>query len=396
MSLAALFWISGLLLVYVYVGYPALCRFRAWLQPRPWKPQADFRPFVSVLVAAYNEENAIRQRILNIAAQATDFGFEVLVGSDGSTDATLSLALRAAAEARDFGIEVRAFEYPRGGKISALSLLLLEARGDVVVFTDANSEFAHGALQAAVSGLADPSVGCSSGILRINSGHEQTAGGEKSYWNFENRLKLWESRFGSCAGADGALYAVRRSDLPTFITNRLLADDFYISLSVCRNGRRCIIVPEAIVLEASDTTATKELRRKARILAGALSALLQYPGLLLPGSGMSLTLWSHKVLRWFAFIPICGMMIGAAGLPHPEAYVFYAAVAAAGAAVAMGALFPASLRVTAVKLPYYFALMNFGQVLGLMEWATKRNQPTWENLRTVAVQPGVAQQKEAA
>lgn len=317
--MAALFSGSGLVLLYIYAGYPALCRARARLQSRPYRAAAGFRPRVSVLVAAYNEEREIGRRILNIAAQEADFRFDVLVGSDGSSDATMDVAQRAAAEAAAGGVEVRALRLERGGKMATLAALLREARGEVIVFTDANSQFAAGALRAVVAPLADPSIGCAGGVKRISSGHEHTAGGEKSYWRLENRLKLWESSFGSCAGADGALYAVRRSDLPPLVTNRLLADDLYISLSVCTKERRCVIVEHAIAIEASDTTGDNELRRKARILAGALAAITQRRRLLRPGSGLSLTLWSHKVLRWFSFVPIGGMLIGAAGLPHPWA-----------------------------------------------------------------------------
>ena len=381
MTLAMLFWVSALVLLYVYAAYPALCWLRARLQSRPYRADPDFRPFVSVVIAAYNEEKDIRQRILNVLAQETAFPFEVLIGSDGSRDATVKIAQQVSEEASARGVDLRVFAFPRRGKIATLVSLLREARGEVIVFTDANSEFAPGAMRAIVAPLADPSIGCAGSVLRISSGQTHTTGGEKSYWGFENRLKEWESTFGSCAGTDGALYAVRRGDLPPLITHRLLADDFYISLSVCSHERRCIAVPDAVVIESSDTTGCNELRRKARILAGALAALAQQRRLLRPGSGLSLTLWSHKVLRWFSFVPICGVLIGAAGLPRPEAQLVYAAAGIAAAGVAVGALFPASVRSAPVKIPYYFALMNFGQLLGVLEWMRKGNEPAWEKMR---------------
>lgn len=392
-GLAALFWLSGLLLAYIYVGYPALCRLRARFRPKPWKHDPEFRPFVSVLVAAYNEQWEIGRRIRNIAEQETGFRFEVLVGSDGSNDATFPVASQAAAEAMGRGTPVRVFQFARRGKMATLASLLHEARGEVVVFTDANSRFAPGALRAVVAPLADASVGCAGGMKRIDSGHDHTAAGEQSYWGFENRLKSWESAAGSCAGVDGALYAVRRADVPPLITNRLLADDFYISLAACSGGRRCVVVPDAVVLEASDTTSANELRRKARILAGALTALALQRKLLRPGSGLSLTLWSHKVLRWFAFVPIAAMMVGAMGLPLPEARIFYFLAGIASAAVAVGALFPASVQAAPIKVPYYFALMNFGQVLGMVEWIRNRDQPAWQNVR---VMPIAVERKDAA
>ena len=379
--LTTLFWVSGLLLLYIYAGYPALCWMRAKLRPKPWRSVADFRPSVSVVVAAYNEASNIRARILNLVAQQPRLPFEILIGSDGSTDGTYTVASETAREAAADGVDIKVFEFPRGGKIATLARLLDKASGEVVVFTDANCECAPKSLRAVVAPLADSSVCCAAGVKRIHSGHADTAGGERSYWNFENRLKTWESAFGSCAGADGALYAVRRRDLPQLVTHRLLADDLYISLAACRDGQRCVLVPEAVVFESSDTSRSNELRRKARILAGAIPAIVQNRRLLVPQSGMSLPLWSHKVLRWFSFLPIVGLLVGAVGLPPGMSGAFYLAVGTCCAAVLAGIFFPSSLRTKAVKLPYYFALMNLGQILGLMEWIRGNSGPAWEKVR---------------
>ena len=379
--LEVLFWVAALLLLYIYVGYPALCWILARLRPRPWRGSPSFRPCVSVVIAAYNEAEHIRDRILNAADQETAFEFEILVGSDGSTDATHAIAQAAIEEAARFGVNVRVFDFPRAGKLSTLVRLLEYARGDVIVFTDANSHFAIGALAEVVAPLADPTIGCVAGVKSIGGGNFQTAGGETSYWSFENRLKQWESTFGSCAGADGSLYAVRLRDIAGVVTDRLLADDFAISLAACGGKRRCVLAPNAIAIERSDTSSANELRRKARILAGALPAIVQNRRLLLPGSGLSLVLWSHKVLRWFSFVPICGMLVGALGLPPGLRDFFYLGVGSAASTILAGAFFPESLRSNVVKIPYYFALMNFGQVLGLVEWVRRGNEPTWEKVR---------------
>lgn len=378
---AWLFWVCLAVLIYTYIGYPALCWLRSRIQPKPWRASADFLPRVSVVVAAYNEELYIESRIRDIAEQHTDFPFEVLVGSDGSSDQTVDIARRAALDVAATGVTVRVFDLPRRGKAATLATLIHEADGDVIVFTDANCRFAAGALSAVVAPLADPRIGCADGVKRIDSGNLETAAGERSYWSFETRLKRWEGTFASCAGADGALYAVRKADLPMLPTSRLIADDFLISLGPCLRGLRCVLVPDAVAIEPSETTKRSELRRKARILAGALAVIATYPTLLLPGSGVSLALWSHKIFRWFTFVPLCCMLLAAVALPTPEALAFYTMTCLAFAAVAIGAAFPGALRAAPVKLAYYFALMNFGQVLGLIEWMRNGNQPAWEKAR---------------
>ena len=382
-----LFWTCAALLAYVFAGYPALCCLRARLRRRRWRARAGFTPSVSVVIAAYNEERDIAKRIRNVAAQQRDFTIELLIGSDGSTDRTVALARRAAAELNEPKLTIRIFDLPRSGKLGTLAHLISEATGNVIVFSDANCRFADGALPAIVAPLADPSIACAGGVKQIDHGHLHTAAGEKSYWGFENSLKQWESAIASCNGADGALYAVRKRDIPPLVTNRLLADDLYISLAVCAPSqqnpepRRCVLVPEAIVYEASDTSADRELHRKARILAGALAAIAQCPRLLLPGSGLALALWSHKLLRWFAFVPLALMFLSALALPRAFAELFYSACIFAATLVWMGSTFPRSLRLTPIKLFFYFAVMNFGQVLGIVEWFRHGDQASWEKVR---------------
>ncbi len=376
-----LFWVSAALLVYVYVGYPLLCRLLAAVGDKKIIPVSRPPQKISILIAAYNEAGHIVARIHNIAACDRPAEIEVLIGSDGSTDETVNLA-RAQAElfdADDFSIRV--FDLDRGGKLSVLKHLAREASGEVLVFSDANSAFHKYALKNIVFPLRDSSVGVAAGAKTIRGGHLETAEGEQTYWNFENRLKNWESEFGSCPGADGALYAIRRSDFPEVPTNRLLMDDFYISLSVIGAGKRCVFVADAIVFEPSDTKVTNEVRRKARIFAGAVNALLLQKRLLVPFSGASLALWSHKVLRWLGFLPLTGLLIGAAALPPGLAGAFYTATAVLLTAAGIGYLRPGALALGFVRIPYYFAVLNLGQMLGVLTWLKSRRMPTWEKVR---------------
>ncbi len=373
------FWICVVLLACNYVGYPLLCMLRARLFPRPWiARQGSARPTVSVIVAVHNESAVIEERIRN-ACRQTAPPLEVLIGSDGSDDETVVRA-RAAAAA-EAATDVRVFEFPRAGKLATLGRLAPEARGELLVFTDANSVFREDALEKIAAPFTDPCVACAAGTKVVRGGNAQTCEGESTYWTLENRLKKWESDIGSCAGADGALYAIRRSDFPRRLPQRLLADDLYLSLSVTRHGRRCVFVPEAIVCERSDTSAGSELRRKARIFAGAINALLLNWKLLLPGSGLCLALWGHKVLRWFGFLLIAGALAGSTGLWYPFRETFWLGAFSNILMSLIGRLFPATLRIAIVRLPFYFALMNTGQFMGLLEWARNRNQPTWAKLR---------------
>lgn len=360
-------------LLYAYGGYPLWCRLRARgkLPVRAGEPGARR---VSVLIAAYNEEAGIAERIDDVLAQTGPFAIEVLVGSDGSRDATVARARTRPA--------ARVFDFPRGGKMATLNRLAAEAAGDVLVFTDANTAFAPGALVAITAPLADPAVGCAAGAKVIAGGRGATEGGEGLYWRMENALKTWESAAGSCPGADGALYAVRRADYPFPEAERLVMDDFLVSLSLLAAGLRCVFVPAARAIEPSPTSARRELRRKARIFAGALNVMLMRARLLVPGSGVALALWSHKVLRWFGFVPLAGLAAGLWGLPSPWREAAALGGAAACAAFAAGlACEGLAARLAIIRVPYYFLLMNVGQAAGVVEWLWNGRKPMWEKAR---------------
>jgi cellulose synthase/poly-beta-1,6-N-acetylglucosamine synthase-like glycosyltransferase len=371
--MAWVFAISLGWLLYAYGAYPLWRRLAARGRPA-FTPAGAAPARVSVLIAAHDEAGEIAARVADALAQAGPFSLEVLVGSDGSRDATVARARGAGG--------ARVFDFPRGGKMATLNRLAREATGDALVFTDANTRFAPGAVAAVVAPLADPSVGCVAGAKVIAGGHGATEGGEGLYWRMENALKSWESAAGSCPGADGALYAVRRAEYPYPEAGVLVMDDFLVSLSLVAAGRRCVFAPAARALEPSPTDARRELRRKARIFAGALNVVLLRARLLAPGSGVALALWSHKLLRWFGFVPLLGLAAGLWWLPP-----LLRAGAAAGLAGLLGA-FAAGLaserlaaRLAIIRVPYYFLLMNVGQAAGVVEWLVNGRKPTWEKLR---------------
>ncbi|MEQ9068356.1 MAG: glycosyltransferase, partial [Gimesia chilikensis] len=94
----SLFWGSVALIAYAYVGYPLLI----WLLSRRHSRRAEEftsnqgetattgeLPFVSIIIAAYREENVILDRLNNLAQ--LDYPadkLEVLIGCDGNEDLT--------------------------------------------------------------------------------------------------------------------------------------------------------------------------------------------------------------------------------------------------------------------------------------------------------------------
>src|SRR5262245_18405910 len=167
---AALFWGCASLLAYVYVGYPALVGTWSRLRARPPRRAAG-EPAVTVLTVAHDEASQIAERIENLLALDYPVDrLEIVIASDGSTDATVETA-RAYERV---GVRVVAFE-DRRGKPAVLDDLVPKARGEIVVLGDARQRFAPDAVRALVAPFADPEVGAVSGELILRAGADDTA-----------------------------------------------------------------------------------------------------------------------------------------------------------------------------------------------------------------------------
>src|SRR5256885_8367437 len=218
--LAILFWVAVLAVLHTYVFYPLLLivldgfeqarsawRYISGAERR--RPPAQLGlPHVSVLIAAYNEASCIGQRIENLLAQ--DYPaehLEILVGSDASSDGTDAIVQHYAARG------VKLSRGDRAGKAGVLARLVAMAKGEVLVLTDANTEFEKDAIRQLVQPLRDPAVGLVVGRLRLHSplGAPIAEGAD---WKLESMLKLYESRRGCVMGADGRVYSLRQAPLP--------------------------------------------------------------------------------------------------------------------------------------------------------------------------------------
>jgi cellulose synthase/poly-beta-1,6-N-acetylglucosamine synthase-like glycosyltransferase len=309
--MTALDWILAACLAvpaYAWLVYPPLllrlARRRTGMQlegERPREPQpAAAMPRVSVLVAAYNEEAGIAARIRNVLS--SDYPADrlrVLVGVDGATDNT-ARAAQAAAEG-DPRVEVHAFNANRG-KVSVLKDLVPMAQSaDLLVFTDANTEFDRDALARLAAPFADPDVGgvCGKLIFVEADAGARRVPSEGAYWRWENRLKEAESALDSCLGANGAIYAIRPNLFWKEIPANTIVDDFVIGMKVRERGARMLYEPGAVAREELPDT-VHEWRRRVRIGAGDYQSLWLCRGCLHPRFGrFAWAFWSHKVLRWF-------------------------------------------------------------------------------------------------
>jgi cellulose synthase/poly-beta-1,6-N-acetylglucosamine synthase-like glycosyltransferase len=287
----------ALLACHPFVTYPlSLLAARALAGVTPRRPTEDgSRLAVAVLCCAYNEQAVIRAKLDNsLALQAADPSTRLLFYTDGCTDRTAEII------AATPGVRLIAGER-RQGKSHGMNLLAAAAgEVDLLLFTDANVRVDDAAIAAVRRAFADPSIGCVCGhLVYVNPDESATAHAGARYWSFDEWLKRLESDTGSCVGADGSLFAIRRQ-LFTPVPADII-DDFFTSLSIWCSGWRVVICPELIAYERSAIGSREEFRRKVRIACRAFNChRLLWPRVArLPAWDLYKYL-SHKLLRWVA------------------------------------------------------------------------------------------------
>lgn len=383
--IAVLLWLSLGCIVYTYVVYPLLLiAISSARQVRSdWQMLSRGRtrrvaepgelPRVAVLVAAFNEERHIAQRVRNLLEQ--DYPADrlrIYVGSDASGDRTDEIVRTMACE------RLRFVPFAdRRGKASIINDLAAMADEDVLVLTDANTLFRENAVRQLVRHFESPEVGCVCGELRLLG-----AGGENQdhiYWRYERLLKFFESRIGALLGANGGVYALRRRDYAP-IPPGTIVDDFWISMQVVERGYRCVYDPEAVATEGTPERIGDEFWRRVRIGMGNYQAFRRFFGLLDPRRGaLAFTFLSHKCLRWFAphFMVLalaCNVaLIGEGGYAALLAgHVAFYACAWIGWWYARSGVAPRPLRV-----PLFFVSMNLALLVGSWKYITARSTGVW-------------------
>jgi cellulose synthase/poly-beta-1,6-N-acetylglucosamine synthase-like glycosyltransferase len=271
------------------------------MAPRPVRRRAFDAgrwPSISIVIAVRNEARRLPQRIANLLELDYPGAREIIVVSDGSTDAPAH-ALAA------FGPAVRLIELPSGGKPVALNAGALAATGEILVFADARQRFNRSAVTEMVMNFADPEVGGVTGELLLDAelgavDGSAVADGVGLYWRYEKWLRRNESAIRSTLGATGAIYALRRS-LWRPLPAAALLDDVLAPMRTVLDGRRIVFEDRAKAYDRASTDAAAEKRRKTRTLAGNYQILALEPRLLVPGAN---PVWvqylSHKIGRLLA------------------------------------------------------------------------------------------------
>ena len=351
-----LFWASSALIVHTHVGYPAMLWLLARGRSRP-APEAADAPPVSVVVAAYDEEDVIARKVENVLA--LDYPRErlqLIVASDGSSDATVERAKAAGADV--------VLDLPRGGKVRAQDQAVERASGDIVVFTDANALLESDALRRLVARFEDDQrLGYVCGQVRFTS--EDGRNQEGLYWRYEMAIRELESRVGDVTAGNGALYATRRDSY--LVVDPRMGHDLSFPFNMVKRGLRAKYEPGAVATEKTTPSNESEFRRKRRMMSHTWPILLT-GGILDPRGYSPLYAFevaSHRLLRYVT--PFLHAVAFAASARLRYRAAFLAQLALLAAAVA-----------GRPRIARYYALVTASPAAGLYDYLRTGTPAEWE------------------
>jgi cellulose synthase/poly-beta-1,6-N-acetylglucosamine synthase-like glycosyltransferase len=364
------FWSSVVLIAYTYAGYPLWLYIRSRGHARTVAAGGGVYPSVSIVMAVHNEADVLAQKLRNLTELDYPVDrYEIVVVSDGSTDATDQI-LAAHADERTRTCIVS----EHCGKAAALNLGIQSARGDILVFTDARQFIETGALRYLVANFADPSVGCVSGELILGETKPaQGSSGLGLYWTLEKKIRQWESATGSAIGVSGALYAVRR-ELAVPFPIGIILDDVYAPLHVVKRGKRVIFEPRARFHDRLSAS-SHEFRRKVRTLTGNYQLLRLAPWLLTRSNPVLFDYISHKLLRLVAPFALAAVLIGSLflrGAIYEVARVVQIAFYASGALTLLRFRLGALSRLADASLA--FVVLNTAAVVAFVYFVTGKKE----------------------
>jgi cellulose synthase/poly-beta-1,6-N-acetylglucosamine synthase-like glycosyltransferase len=381
--LVCVFWISVGLVGYTYVGYGVIISVFSCLK-RTHKPPESLSdtmlPAVTIVIAAYNEEGFIEEKITNtLKLDYPNDKLVVFIVTDGSTDRT--------AEVADRFFDITHFhEAPRKGKIHAINRVMQFVSTPITVFCDANTYLNPHSIRRIVRHYQDSSVGGVAGEKRIFRKEKDDAAGsgEGLYWKYESFLKRKDAEVYSVVGAAGELFSIRTA-LYEPPEEDMIIEDFYLSMRIAGKGYRFAYEEGAYATESASVSIEEEWKRKVRICAGAFQAMRRLLYLLNPFRYGILTFQyiSHRVMRWTVAplaLPLAllsNIILAFDGTIMFQSFLFSQA-AFYMLAIAGYVMREKTVRIKGFFIPYYFIVMNASVYAGFLRHMRGAQSVVWE------------------
>jgi cellulose synthase/poly-beta-1,6-N-acetylglucosamine synthase-like glycosyltransferase len=380
----ALFWLCAASIFWTYAGYPVLLALLARLRSRVYAFE-PIEPTVTVIIAAYNEQKHIGQKLDNMLV--LDYPrekLELIVASDCSTDRTHEIV----ESYRDRGVRLVALP-ERGGKTAAQNAAAAQAHGEILVFTDVTTRFAPDAVRQLVKGFADPRVGCIDAPHQSVSEQGTVVGkGGSTYRGYETWIRMLEARVNSQIGVTGCLYAVRRSVYEPIDPD--LISDFIIASKVFAKGYVTASNEAIVTRETALETPAREFEMRVRIVVRSINGIVREARMLNPFryGFFSFQLLSHKVLRYLVpellLVTLAtSLLLALSGSPRAPLYaaLFGAQIGLVLAALLGWLSLRYRVRLPLVHIPFYFVLANVAAFWGFLLYLKGERKVTWTTVR---------------
>ncbi len=375
-----IFWGAALALLYVYLGYPALLVFFAPLR-RQRKPGLGYTPTISVLIAACNEEANIRQKLeQTLQLEYPPDKIEVLVLSDGSQDRTDEIVTQFPDP------RVRLVRIPqRRGKTNAQNEGVKQAKGEVLIFSDATTIYHPQALMYLAANYQDPVVGAVSGRYQYFDPEKNspTGMGTIAFWNYENNIKVKQSRISTLTGCCGCIYSVRKSMYTELAPD--VISDLVQPLRAIQKGGRVVFEDRALAYEQTTESTGEEFAMRVRVITRGMRGLLSVPELLKPWKypWIAFQLFSHKILRWMVPLFLLLLLAGNTALAGQPYFRILLVLQLCFYAVALlQVIVPMHRRWKLLGIPLYFCTLNAAAFLGVIELLRGRKHVIWQPVRS--------------
>jgi cellulose synthase/poly-beta-1,6-N-acetylglucosamine synthase-like glycosyltransferase len=380
-----LFWICIFLIVYTFAGYGLLLFILVKIKRLFTKPfifnSIHDQPTVTLLVAAYNEETIIAEKITNsLALDYPKDKLQLIFITDGSSDRTPAIV-------KEYKEVLLLHEDIRAGKMAAIKRAIPFIKGEITVFTDANTFLNREAITELVKHYQNSRVGAVAGEKRIlvEESADASSAGEGFYWKYESALKKLDYELYSNVGAAGELFSIRTALYQPVETDTII-DDHMIAMRIAEKGYIIAYEPKAYAMETASADVKEELKRKVRIAAGGIQSILRLKKAANPLRNPVLTFQyiSHRVLRWtitpfllIAAFVLNGMIAVNTGL-HFYQLLFAAQIMFYLLAITGYYFENKHIRIKALFIPYYFCIMNYAVLAGMRRYFKKQQSAAWE------------------
>lgn len=380
-----LFWTFIGLILYSYFGYTLILWIISILKKaiRSFNPTNNSidKPYITIVVAAFNEENNIAEKIENTLQQ--DYPQDRIVKiwvNDSSTDRTMEILSSYS--------NITLLNQPeRKGKMAAINLAMKHVKTPITIFSDANAMLSKNAISKLVEPFANPKVGCVAGEKRIHLQWVENAAatGEGFYWKYESLIKKLESSCGSTLSATGELYAIR-TEIFKEVENDTILDDFAVSTLAIKNKYQIKYVSEANACERASANIIEEKKRKVRIAAGSFQVLFRNLELINPFKHLSFSLkfFSHKLLRWFVLplsifiIPLLNLIILFNSSEPIYIVTMVLQFIMLMSIIAGWLLKDKNITLKGLFIPFYLFMMNISIIQGFIRFIKGKQNVRWD------------------